>query len=84
MRAPPENPTPPGANRRGGNVLAIDGWKHPLSSQYRPAVQVPLFTARPRGTPQGEAVKLGDFPRRALALNAAAVMADACGGRWLP
>jgi hypothetical protein len=51
-----------------------------------------LFTARPRGTrwaiaaisPDGEAVKLGVFPHRTIALEAAAIMAGACGGRFLP
>jgi len=86
---PPENRTAPGANRRGGNVLAFkDGWKHPLSSQYPRAHQAAIFTARPRGTrwavaaisPQGEAVKLGDFARRALALNALPSWPTPAGG----
>jgi hypothetical protein len=51
-----------------------------------------IFTARPRGvfwsvaaiSPTGESVKLGIFHHRIEALSAAAVMADACRGRWLP
>jgi hypothetical protein len=91
MRAPPKrNAAVAGrdvsGDRHSGSI------RSPLDSQSLSQRQTALFTARPRGTrwavaaisPKGAAVKLGDFPRRAFALNAAAIMAGACGGRWCP
>ena len=90
MRSPPDNRNAPLA-RGVGKETAIKNLTS-VSSQSPADLQPALFTARPRGTRwavaaisiAGETVKLGDFPRRSIALRAASIMAGACGGEWLP
>jgi hypothetical protein len=89
MHAPPENRNArlaPGVGRHSA------GLKEQSSDKRTAPCWQAIFTARPRGTrwavaaisPAGEAIKLGVFAHRGLALDAAAIMAGACGGRWLP
>lgn len=91
-RAPPEcRKARAGGTGLGKDLGKLKSWKQRDSLPLRD-VQAPIFTARPRGTRwavaaishEGESIKLGIFPHRRDALGAAAIMADACGGRWLP
>jgi len=90
MRAPPDNRNAALARGVGSGLVICK--KHLSLNRSRGEVQALLFTARPRGTrwsvaaisDAGDSIKLGIFGHRDDALDAAAVMARACGGRWLP
>jgi hypothetical protein len=89
-------PMPSHENRNAGRQPGVGGggsviqWKLP-DTEPRRSLQA-VFTARPLGThwsvaaiaATGEAVQLGIFPHRREALSAAAVMAGACGGTFVP
>ena len=94
MRARPNEKASPDWGR--GGSFSNDRLGETISLRNKrpcPVVQAAsIFTARPRGTrwaiaaisSEGEAIKLGIFPRRAIALAAAKIMAGVCGGTWCP